>query len=194
MKITKATEMDNFLKTDEMSLNYSLREASIRQVKAKIAKAAEIADLDEDRLVRRINSAAGSKNEYGKVPGLINLLANIVNWPTDESSADGINETREEILAELGIDHTLLEDLREAKGYHSFISDEHELMKGVEPAYDEYRMLVMLIARKLGIEVVDIKLDEDDWNKAEAKAIIAANKELEDVKVELEKHKQLHSA
>ncbi len=183
---------ETFLQTDTSSLNYQLRKESIDSLRMSINKVALIADLDEDKMAKRIAMAISPRNEYGKVPGLMNLLATIVNWPTDDNNVDGLNEVREEILSTLGVTATVFEDLREAKGYHTFVSDEHEIIDGVEPAFDEYTMLVQMLAAELGLAVVDLKLDDSSWATAETVAIKKAGDSIARVRAELEEHKKLH--
>lgn len=180
-----------YLQTNTEALNYELRLESIDTATKLIHKAGEIAELDVDKLNRRISVAL--KSEYGKVPGLLNLLSNIVAWPAEQGSApSNLTEIKQSICEELLVSESIFTDLKESKGFHTFISDDHEVISGVEPDYLEYIMLLRLIANKINIPVLDIKLTEESWDKAEARAIAKAEKDMSALKEELEAHNKLH--
>ncbi len=185
---------NKFLQTNPSAINYKLRTESIAKLKEIIMSATEIANMDQSKIAGRITAASSARNEYGRVSGLMNLLATIINWPSDSRKPDGLNETRQEILDSLGMDFTIFEDLKSAKGYHTFTTDEHSIEPGVEPAFEEYNMLVELLASELGLSVVDVNLDEDKWHRDEVKAIESAQSELDAITAELELHQQLHGA
>jgi hypothetical protein len=132
-------------------------------------------------------------SEYGRVPGMLNLLASIVHWPTDDS-VENLNDTRDAILTNLGMDETIFTDLRDVKGYHTFISDEHEMVAGIEPDYDEYTMLCNILANELNLSVVDMKLTENAWDKAESKALTKAEADIKHADEAITKHKSMMSA
>lgn len=184
--------MDDMLQTDSTALNYALRSEATKLLKQMIVEVAQIADLDEEKIARRITVAA--KSPYGRIPGLINLLVSIVLWPVEGNDFSGVAETKEEILNKLGLDEELLVDIKEAKGFHTFFNDDHEIIKGQAPDFDEYRMLVTMLARKLDIAVVDFKLKEDHWKAAEEEAIESAELEVQEAQLELERFKQMTSA
>ncbi len=176
-----------YLQTNKNAVNYTLRLDSINTLKECINKAVTIADMETDKVSRRVKAAM--KSEYGKVPGLINLLAAIINWPTDSKTPDNLSTVQDKICSELGIEQVMIDDIREAKGFHTFLTDDHDLMDGIVPDFDEYSMLCELIASKLELSVVDIKLDEATWNKLELKAAENAKITLMEIEVELAEYK-----
>lgn len=184
----KATESrTKFLQTNPNAVNYTLRLDSINTMKEAISIAVTIAEMDKNKLSRRTKAAM--KSEYGKVPGLINLLSAIINWPTDSQTPDNLSAIQDEICTNLGLEQVMLDDLREAKGFHTFLTEDQEIMDGSEPDYEEYNMLCELMASKLNLSVVDMKLSESEWNKREAKAIAKAKQDLEDIETELAEYR-----
>ena len=184
----KATESrTKFLQTNPNAVNYALRLESINTMKEAINIAVTIAEMDKNKISRRAKAAM--KSEYGKVPGLINLLSAIINWPTDSQTPDNLSTIQDEICANLGLEQVMLDDLREAKGFHTFLTEDQEIMDGSEPDYEEYNMLCELMASKLNLPVVDMKLSESEWNNREAKAIAKAKQDLEDIETELAEYR-----
>ena len=184
----KATESrTKFLQTNPNAVNYALRLESINTMKEAINIAVTIAEMDKDKISRRVKAAM--KSEYGKVPGLINLLSGIINWPTDSQTPDNLSAIQDEICTNLGLEQVMLDDLREAKGFHTFLTEDQEIMDGSEPDYDEYNMLCELMASKLNLPVIDMKLSESEWNNREAKAIATAQQDLKDIETELAEYR-----
>jgi len=183
-------ERTKFLQTNTNAVNYKLRLESISKLKVLINKVADIAGMDTSRVAKRMEVA--TKSEYGKVPGLLNLLSAIVKYPTDNKSPGDLTATKEEIVALTGVDEVVFSDLREAKGYPTFLTDDHERMDGVEPDYEEYEMLCNLMANDLNIPVVDIKLDQAKWDRAEAKAQAKVEKDLIAIEAQLEEYRKLN--
>ena len=185
-------ERTAYLQTNPDAINYTLRNESIKAVQILILEVAETANMNVDEMKKRLQVAT-SRTEYGKVPSLFNLLANVANWPIDkDGSPAGIADAKLAIEALLVDIIEPLEDLRQAKGYHTFVSDNYEIVEGIEPDFDEYEMLCQLIASSLRIPVVDIKLSDSAWDKTEQKAEAKAIKDMEDIQAELEEHRKLH--
>lgn len=188
----KAREL--FLQTNPEAINYRLRMESIDTVQSLIKEIGHVAGMDSEALGSRI-SMATSRSEYGKVPGLINLLSSVCNWPLDkDASTSGMAEAKEAVAGVLPDLIDVLEDIKQAKGYHTFVSDEHELVDGIEPDFEEYTMLLNVVASNLQLPVLDVKLSEAAWERAEDKAYTKAKESIEAIKVELEEHQKLHGA
>ena len=187
-------ERAQYLQTNPKAINYKLRQTSMDTLRALIAEVADAAGMDKANMDIKLKLVT-SRSEYGKVPALINLLASTANWPLDkDANKSELGDAKEIVTGMLPDMMDTLEDVHQAKGYHTFVSDDHEIVDGIEPDYEEYGMLVQVIAEKLQLPVVDLKLDETVWDKNEAKAEKKADKTIEDIKDELAEHNKLHGA
>ena len=153
-------------------------------------------DLDDERMARRIDSAM--KSEYGAINGLINLVASLAHWPADVGNGMDV-PTNRTTLANAGFDLVLLEQIRQSRGYHTFISDELKIIDGVEPEYETYSQLCAIYLEAITNEEDDTlinitSIDQVKWDKREQIEINAAKLELELKEAELEMHKQLITA
>ena len=161
----------------ETAINDDLRRESISTLKAIVRAVAEITEHDEERLESAIKNIR--RSEYGRVPELITKVASMYNWPIqDKSEAKEIDDRQEAILDMLKerfgarISHDLLLDIKEAKGFHSFLDDiTFEVIEGVEPDYEELKYFLLTFASKANLPLVDFKLTEKVWNKNEDKAL-----------------------
>lgn len=180
--------MTEMLQTNPTALNYELRNEATSKLKNLIKEIVTLADMDEEKVERRI--AATVRSPYGRVPGLLNLLTSIVLWPVDGRDGAAVASLREEILAKLGTSEELLIDLKEAKGYTTFLNDDYEIQPGITPDLEEYEMLATMLAQKLDIAVIDFKLTTERWEALEAKARAEAELEKEEADLELERFKQ----
>jgi len=179
----------------EVAIDDTLRRESSRKIVALIKDVGEILSLDDEQLDRRIK--ATRKSEYGRIPGLINLLASIYAWPISvggqASDIDSLQEEIIELLQEKGviIDKELLIDIKETKGYHSFLNDEAELVEGEVPDFEEYSYFILTFADNAGLPLVDNKLSSVKWKAIEAKAYAKAEEEQKLAIEALERHKKL---
>ena len=172
-------------------------ETAIEQKLTAIAMlVASTADLDMDVYARRIN--ASTKHEYGATAGLLNLITATTLWPVDKNGAmDNVGITQEAILVALNkkakktapITLGFLGKLKESRGMHSFVSDDHAVIDGREPEYDRYAEMLVYMASTLGVEVLDYKLDPATWSSAESRSIEAVNIEFQTRQEELALHK-----
>lgn len=150
-------------------------------------------DLDDERMARRIDSAM--KSEYGAINGLINLVASLAHWPADVGNGMDV-PTNRTTLANAGFDLVLLEQIRQSRGYHTFISDELKIIDGVEPDYETYSQLCTIYLESI-LNAEDDTLtnittiDPVKWAKREQIEIATAKLELSLKEQELELHKQL---
>jgi len=177
-------------KTISNEKDYMLRLKTITDLKAVVYHMASLAEMDTDKISRRIKAAISS--EYGKVPGLINLIVAIAHWPSDSSSPNDLTEAQDLITAYLGVDLDLLTDIKQAKGFHSFLTDDHERKECQEPEYETYTMLLGILAKAMKKQplLIDIKLNESDWNKAEDKAETRVDKEVVAIEEELKRYQE----
>jgi len=181
----------------EVAIDDTLRRESARRMVTLIKDVGELLSLDEESLDRRIK--ATRKSEYGRVPALINLLASIYVWPIavggQASDIDSLQEEIMDLLVEKGvvIDKDLLIDIKESKGYHSFLNDEAEVVEGEEPDFEEYSYFILTFADNAGLSLVDNKLSKAKWQRAEAKAKAKAEEEQKLAMEALERHKALET-
>lgn len=190
--IINQAEIKEFTQTNTNALNYNLRKDSTAILKNLITEVAELANLDDERVQRRIDAA--KRSPYGRIPGLFNLLTSIVLWPVDGRDVSGVMEVKQEIIEKYKFEEELFLDLKAAKGFHTFLSDDHEIIKGQEPDFDEYKMLCLLLAQQLNIPVVDFSLDIDKWKANEDEATKDAQVDFEDAQIELQRYKEMTAA
>ena len=188
---------------EQLKLERKLEKVQTGVLKTNIEKIVDLVGLDSERMSFRIRSAEGS--EYGRVSGLTNLLAAIVCWPAEQGDGASVTANQRKIENELKTDIYLMEDIKDAKGYHTWLNDELELIKGKAPNTQRYQMLVEILVEETGIndaitsafnedEIAQLeefgidklqvrhKLNDTDWNAREDRAITAANNELVSLK------------
>ena len=173
-----------------IAINDALRRESVKAMTNTLEEVYEVCGLDLDMLHRKIT--ASRRSEYGRVPGLINVLAATYAWPVGDSThTSEIPQRQEDILDILKLDGELLLDLKEAKGYHSFLDEAFEVVEGVEPDYEEYNYFVLTVADNLQIPFVDNKMSETVWNKNETKALKKITDEKMLAEEALKRHEEL---
>jgi len=181
--------------TSEKAIDRTLRAEAISKMTSLLSEVADTIGFDEEALERKISVTR--RSEYGRIPALINILANLYAWPItghgNPAEVPGLQEDMLDFFASKGlaIDADLLLDIKEYKGYHSFVSDEAVIVEGIEPDVEEYEFAVITVADVVGLPVVDNKLTLAKWKRAEAAAIEKAKAELADMKASLERHKSL---
>ena len=181
--------------TSEKAIDRTLRAEAINKMITLLQGVADAIGYDEEALERKI--AVTRRSEYGRIPALINILSGIYSWPItahgNPAEVPGLQEDILDYLASnsLDIDADLLLDIKEYKGYHSFVSDEAVIVDAVEPDIEEYDFAIVTIADIVGLPVVDNKLTLAKWNSIEAKAKAKAEAELADMQEALERHKAL---
>mgnify|MGYP006883098749 CR=1 FL=1 len=175
----------------DIAINDALRRESIKSLTAKLEDIYDVLNLDHDMLHRKI--ANSRRSEYGRVPALINILATTYSWPiADNSRAADITSLQEDMLDELpGLDGDVLLDLKESKGYHSFLDEAFETVDGIEPDYEEYEYFVLTVADALQLPYVDNKITEQLWNKNENKALAKIDIDKDLAAGALARHKDL---
>ena len=175
----------------DIAINDALRRESIKALTAKLEDVYDALNLDHDMLHRKI--AASRRSEYGRVPALINIIAATYAWPiADNSRASDITALQEDMLDELeGLDGDVLLDLKEAKGYHSFLDETFETVDGIEPDYKEYEYFVLTVADALQLPFVDNKITEQLWHKNENKALAKISIDQEQAADALARHQDL---
>lgn len=164
----------------DSAINDVLRKESIQTLNAIVKVIADNSKLDEDELVSWAKGVRTSKasKEYGRIPALIFIITKSFAWPiVDKSDAREIEDIQEEInealeeksLPTLNIESVM--DINEAKGYHSFMTDEGDQVDAVEPEYDQLEYSLIQFCETFDIPFIDFKLSASKWNRTEIKAV-----------------------
>ena len=161
--------------------------AIITAIKEQVIAVADIANLDEEKLHRRVQAAL--KSEYGRINGMINLLAAVCKWPAEQGDGASVAANQITIQENLGLDLLLLEDISKYKGFHTFATDEMETVIGVEPQYENYEDYTSILLEELGFEELSSSINQDMWERNEVKAKERAKKDLTDIQTALDEHK-----
>ena len=174
--------MANVRLTSDFGIDRTLRLEAMGTLKTIIETIADTADLDLSKSVKVIG-----KGEFGHVGDAISLIASKMNWPLPAGSHDSPEDMKEEILtalssANISLDMGLLDEIREARGNHSFMNNENgEIIDATEPEYEEIHYLMLEVAKQLDLPILDWKLTEDRWNKAETKAAKKVNAQVAEI-------------
>ena len=170
-----ANNGDTRLKSD-IAINDALKRESIRTLTTIIHSVADELNLDKEKLDRKINLAR--RSNYGRICEMISIIASIYAWPISENTqASEIPELQERMLDTLTslnihIDADLLLDMKDAKGYNSFLDTAtYTVVPGVEPIYDELEYYYLTFAESASLPIIDYKMTEALYDKAEAKAL-----------------------
>lgn len=181
------------------AIDDSLKRESISSITTVLKAVAEHLEFDMEKLESTIKNSR--KSEYGRVPELLTVLTKMYAWPVNSvDEAKEIDDKQEEIrelLAErnIRVTHDLLLDVKESKGYHSFLdTNSYEIVDGVEPEYDDFNFYITSLAESMNIPYVDFKLDETKWDKNEAKALTKIQLEHEAAQTALKAHEALNNA
>lgn len=150
--------------------------------------------LDEEKMANRINSAR--RSEYGPINGLINLLVSVCNWPAEPGDGANVSINQKTIEDKYPqIDMLMLDDIKSFRGYHSFVSDELQVIDGIEPDYDNYRDHCAVLLEDLSLRSVKPTINEQQWQKREAAARLSAVNEAEEQRASIERlNAQLHES
>ncbi|MCF6331042.1 MAG: hypothetical protein L3I99_05785 [Sulfurimonas sp.] len=110
-----------------------------------IKSMASTVNLDDEKLQNRIKYAL--RSEFGRVMGLTNLISSIACFPCEDGDHSELSRNQNALIETLDIDLCLMEDIKEARGYHSWLrndikSDEIAIVKPIKPDFDAYTMLV----------------------------------------------------
>ena len=170
-----ANNGDTRLKSD-IAINDALKRESIKTLTTIIHSVADELNLDKEKLDRKINLAR--RSNYGRICEMISIIASIYAWPISENTqASEIPELQERMLDTLTslnihIDADLLLDMKDAKGYNSFLDTAtYTVVPGVEPIYDELEYYYLTFAESASLPIIDYKMTEALYDKAEAKAL-----------------------
>ena len=190
-----AKNSDVRLKSD-VAINDALKRESIKTLTTVLTTVTEDLGLDLEKMERRIKSAR--KSAYGRVTEMVCILASTYAWPVAESSqAKEIPELQERMLdslSDLGIniDGDLLLDIKEAKGYNSFLDKEtFTVVDGVEPEFDELQYYLLTFAETAKLPFIDYKMTETVYDKLETKALARIEAEQKSAQKALDRHAEM---
>lgn len=171
-------------KRDEIKAN---REAG-KVLKKLIRDITAGLDLDEERMAKRIDSA--TRSEYGPINGLINLVAAIANWPVEQGDGSLVSTNRQVLEDKFNLDLVMLDDIRVFRGFHSFVTDDIEIINGVEPDYENYTDYCEIFLEDLGVKSTRPTINEPKWQAAEIRALKKAKEDKEQLEMEVEIHRE----
>lgn len=186
---TKAatTEVTPISRVDIKRMSIADERETIAALKKKIYTITDLVGMDEEKINRRITAAL--RSEYGRVNGMVNLLAAIIKWPAEQGEGTLVNENKALIEKSITIDAMLLEDITTFRGYHSFVTDDLSIVTGVQPNYEDYTDYVHILLTDMGLVPGRVVIEPTSWEQQEEKAIKSAHFELERLQLEVELHK-----
>lgn len=166
--------------------------AVIAKLKHTVNAIVDTCGLDEDRMARRVTAAL--KSEYGRVNGMINLVAAVCKWPAEAGDGVSVSPNQTMIEKDLKIDLMLLEDISNYKGYHTFHTDALDTVKGEEPKYEDYSDYCTMFLGDLGFERTSASIDPVKWAAAEKRAVVKTRDSIKELTKAVEDHKKLLEA
>lgn len=153
-------------------------------------------DLDPEKLDKSI--AAAISSEYGRTNALVNTLVSKVYFPADRG--DYSNLAANQVLMTERFNFSLVEQIKNHRGYHSFRTEDGTVILGKMPNFEEYSLyvnaLIMDLAEEAKVELpedFDVKLliTEDQWKARETQALSIAKEEAAQIKAAIERSKAL---
>lgn len=195
----RAKALGNTTKTrlkSEVAINDALRRESAKKLETIIIGLTEELGLDNDKMLNRLKRAR--KSAYGRVSEMITIIASIYAWPlADDSQISEMVELQERVIDTLAnyqvnVDPDLLLDIKEAKGYTSFLDmNTFEVKEGSEPDYAELEYYLLTFADNANIPYLDYKMTETVYSKLESRAIAKIEQEQELAEEALQRHKEM---
>lgn len=165
----------------------SNREAS-KVLKKLLKDITNTLDLDEERMAKRIDSA--TRSEYGAINGLVNLVASVANWPVENGDGAFVSTNRLILEDKFNLDLVMLDDIRAYRGFHSFVTDDIEIINGQEPQYEDYTDYCEIFLEELGVKSTRPTICPDRWKTAETRAVVKAKTNQTQMLEELAFHKE----
>ena len=165
----------------------SNREAS-KVLKKLLKDITNTLDLDEERMAKRIDAA--TRSEYGAINGLVNLVASVANWPVENGDGALVSTNRLILEDKFNLDLVMLDDIRTYRGFHSFVTDDIEIINGQEPQYEDYTDYCEIFLEELGVKSTRPTICPDRWKTAETRAIAKAKTDQAQMQEELAFHKE----
>lgn len=157
-------------------------------------KIADLCGLDDEKMARRIDRA--KQSEYGRIDGMVNLLSAVCHWPAEAGDGSAVSENKRLIEEKLNLNLMLLSDIRQFRGFTSFVSDDLQIIAGVEPQYEDYEdsVTILLEDMKLTPQRESFSINAGLWQRLEANAQTRATAEIEQLRAEIERTKAFMEA
>ena len=146
-------------------------------------------NLDEDRMAKRIDSAL--RSEYGPINGLINLVVAIAQWPAEPGDGAMVASNRLALESKFGLDLLLLDDIKQFRGFHSFVSNDLEVIEGQEPKFEDYTDYCHIFLEDLGAVAYKATIEPNTWRRREVVAREKAELEKAKLSAELDRYSSL---
>ena len=162
---------------------------ALQKLQNLVLDIANACNLDEERTANRI--AAALKSEYGRINGMINLLAAIGKWPVERGDESMVATNQRMIEKEFKLDLMLLEDISTCKGYHTFHTDALEVIGGVEPQYELYEDNCTIFLEELGCKAVSAAIEPTVWERYESRAKERTENDVVSLRQAVAEHKAL---
>ena len=163
--------------------------AALKSLRKLINDITEELSLDEEKMAKRIDAAFNS--EYGPINGTINLLTAIANWPAEPGDGSMVSTNKQLLESKFNLDLMLLADIRASRGFHTFVTDDLEILTGEEPKYTDYSDdCEIFLAETFDTVVTKPTINKTQWERMELRAQAKAELELERMKTEVERHKE----
>ena len=183
----------------DIAINDALKRESVKTLTTILTNVYEELGLDQEKLTNKIKLAR--KSNYGRISEMITMVASTYAWPcADSSQASEIPELQERMLDTLSslgiqIDGDLLLDIKEAKGFNSFLDQStFEVVECVEPEYEELEYYLLTFATEASLPIIDYKMNETVFAKAETKALERIQIEQDAAKEALARHNEMTGA
>ena len=161
---------------------------ALQSLRKLIKDITEELSLDEERMARRLDAAFSS--EYGPINGTVNLLTSIANWPAEAGDASMLSVNKQILEDKFKLDLLLLSDIRNNRGFHTFVTDDLEILTGEEPNYSDYSDdCEIFLDETFNVTVNRPTIDKTQWERLELRAQAKAELELERMKAQVERHK-----
>lgn len=166
----------------QLRAQFRAQETVAKLLIGKIKELGKLCDLDPERLDNSISSTLSS--EYGRINALVNVLVSKIYFPADRG--DYQNLASNQVLLSERYNISIVEQIKQARGYHSFASPEGQVIKGKAPNHDAYQdfvnILLIELAEEAGIDLpedFDVKLNftMDEWEAREAREFAKATEE-----------------
>ena len=189
---------DKRLKSD-VAINDALKREAVKSLTATLENLYEELGLDLDKLANKIKMAR--RSPYGRISEMITMIASTYAWPVENASqAKEIPELQEqfmEILSERGIniDADLLLDIKEAKGFNSFLDQAtFEVVDGIEPEFEELEYYLLTFAEEASLPFLDYKMTETAYHRLEVKALDRVRAEQASAEEALARHQEMNNS
>ena len=140
-------------------------------------------------MAKRIDSAL--RSEYGPINGLINLVSAIASWPAEPGDGAMVSQNRMILESKLNLDLLLLDDIKQFRGYHSFVNDELEIVQGTEPQFEDYTDYCSIFLEDLGAKSFKATIEPATWQRRELVARQKAEVERQNMSDELTRYNTL---